>query len=153
MLRAGLVSIAVLACAIPCEAQVALTAGQLVGVWKCETDPSEAISQFTVTLSADGKEIADATMQIGEPLNLEVSMRGTATWALKDNQFIETPISFKYTGGKKNGRPVAPGFLETVLGEPPVPGEPTVSTIEIDGDVMRQKKSAGKADTRCTRQK
>ena len=135
------------------EAQAPALGGQLIGVWKCEGESSQSVSQGTMTFSADGIEIADLTMLFGEPLNLEVSLRTTATWTLKDDQLTETIASFKYTGGKKNGRPTAPGFLETIIGEPPLPEAPQVSTIWIDGDVMRQKMSDGKVGPRCTRQK
>ena len=135
------------------EAQAPRLGGQLVGVWTCEGESSKSVSQGTMTFFADGTEIAELTMLFGEPLNLEVFVRTTATWTLKDDQLTETITSFKYTGGKKNGRPTAPGFLETILGEPPLPQAPLVSTIRIDGDVMRQKMSDGKVGPRCTRQR
>jgi hypothetical protein len=135
------------------EAQAPKLEDQLIGVWKCESAGSKSASQGTMTFSADGTEIAEMTMLFHEPLNLEVFVRTTATWTLKDDQLTEAITTFKYTGGKKDGRPTAPGFLETILGEPPLPEAPLVSTIRIDGDVMRQKMSDGKVGPRCTRQK
>ena len=134
------------------EAQAPML-NQLIGVWKCEGAGSKSVSQGTKTFSADGTEIAELTMLFHEPLNLEVYVRTTATWTLKDDQLTETITTFKYTGGKKDGRPTAPGFVETILGEPPLPEAPLVSTIRIDGDVMRQKMSDGKVGPRCMRQK
>ena len=103
-----------------------------------------------VTYLNGGKQTIDMVMAVGAPLNIEFSATAAGDWTLNDGVLVEDITSFRYISGKKDGRPTAPGFLETLLG-PTLFTEPMTSAPEITNDVLTLKKNDGTVGSRCKR--
>jgi hypothetical protein len=53
-------------------------------------------------------------------VSLELNATGSMDWKLlEDGRLAETITKFEVVGSKINGRPTAPGFLATLVGEDP----------------------------------
>jgi hypothetical protein len=143
-------AIVFLGLASPAGAQATKQTDQLLGAWKCESSDKATTAQALVTYLASGKETIDLTMAVGAPLNLQFSATAAGDWTLTDGVLVENITSFRYIRGMKDGRPTAPGFLETLLGKT-LFTEPMTSTVEVKDDVLILKKSDGAIGSRCKR--
>jgi hypothetical protein len=143
-------AIAFLGLAPAAGAQDPKLADQLLGAWKCASSENNISAQALVTYLAGGKQTIDMIMGVGAPLNIEFTATAAGDWTLTDRVLVENYTSFRYISGKKDGRPTAPGFLETLFGKT-LFTEPTSSTVEIKDDVLTLMKSDGTVGSRCKR--
>jgi hypothetical protein len=143
-------AIAFLGLAPAAGAQQPKLADQLLGPWTCASNDKSVSAQALVTYLAGGKQTMDLIMAIGAPLNIEFSATAAGEWTLTDGVLVENYTSFRYISGKKDGRPTAPGFLDTLFGRT-LFTEPTSSTVEIKDDALILKKSDGTVGSRCNR--
>lgn len=131
-------------------AQQPKLADQLLGPWKCASSDKGTTANVLVTYLNGGKQTIDMVMAVGAPLNIEFSATAAGDWTLNDGVLVENITSFRYISGKKDGRPTAPGFLETLLGQT-LFTEPMTSAPEITNDVLTLKKNDGTVGSRCKR--
>ncbi len=143
-------AIAFLGLASTAGAQEPNLSDRLVGAWRCASSDKGTTADVLVTYLVGGKQTIDMVMAVGAPLNIEFSATAAGDWTLTDGVLVENITSFRYISGKKNGRPTAPGFLETLLGKT-LFTEPMTSTPEIKDDFLVLRKNDGTVGSRCKR--
>ena len=149
---------ALLACATPCEAQVAVRGDQILGAWTCVTPGDDTEVTNSVVFLRGGKQTFDLWMKSKSPfLKLEINATGTVDWnLLADGKLEQTITKFTVVGSKVDGRPTAPGFLETITGEDPAKMGQEVVNKKSDPSAVQFNDgrliiSDERATTTCTR--